>query len=72
MNTFGGPHYKTCPECYLRTKKHNEPTLSGGGFLDQIVVCPCGWCGVESVALTEREAKDFVASQKPKQLRMGI
>jgi len=65
---------KTCPDCpgQTLTRKHSDPTLSPGGFLDQIIVCSggCGWCGVESVTLTRAEAAEF--RLKPKQLRMEI
>jgi hypothetical protein len=47
--------------------------LSPSGFLDQIIICPCGWCGVDSVALTNDEIEDFRAiAARPKQLRMEI
>lgn len=36
---------RTCPDCGKRVKKYGEPTLHGH-FLDQIIHCPCGWCGV--------------------------
>jgi C4-type Zn-finger protein len=66
---------KTCPDCHKSTRKHGEPTLSPGGFLDQIIVCSadCGWCGVDSKTLTEAEAEKFrVIANRPKQLRMEI
>ncbi len=63
---------KTCPDCPGQTlaKKYGEPTLSSGSFLDQIIVCSvgCGWCGVESVTLTEAQADEF--RLKPRQLRL--
>lgn len=55
---------KTCPECRKRTKKHGEPTLSPGGFLDQVYNCSCSWCGVDSKMLTVHEIN------QPKQLRL--
>jgi hypothetical protein len=68
---------KTCPDCrgQIPTRKHGEPTLSPGGFLDQIIVCSagCGWCGVESVTLRDDEAEAIRAiANRPKQLRMPI
>lgn len=68
---------KTCPDCpgQISTKKHGGPTLSPGGFLDQNIVCSvgCGWCGVESVMLTNDEAEKFrIKAARPKQLRMEI
>ena len=69
-NRLGGPYHETCPDCHLRTKNYNEPTLSTGNFLDRMIFCDCGWCGVNSVALTELEAKEFLS--KPKQLRLEI
>jgi hypothetical protein len=66
---------KTCPDCHRSTRKHGEPTLSPGGFLDQIIICSagCGWCGVETVMLREAEAEKFrVIAARPKQLRMPI
>lgn len=66
----GGPYHKTCPDCHRHVKKDGDPTLSPGGFLDQIVCCDCGWCGVNSVMLTELEAKKFLANVRSKQLRL--
>lgn len=64
---------RTCPDCRKRTKKHGEPTLSPGGFLDQIIVCECGWCGVESIGLTRAEVEKFrEIAARPKQLRLSI
>jgi hypothetical protein len=60
----------TCSDCGKRAKKHNEPTLSEGGFLDQVVYCSCGWCGVNSVALTDCEIREYKANIKPKQMRL--
>jgi hypothetical protein len=56
-----------------QTRKYNEPTLSPGGFLDQIIVCSagCGWCGVESRILRDDEIEKFRAiAARPKQLRL--
>jgi hypothetical protein len=63
---------ETCPDCpgQTLTKKHGEATLSPGNFLDQIIYCRCGWCGVESTPLTSAEADEF--RMRPKQLRMEI
>lgn len=61
---------RTYPDCHARTKKDNAPTLSPGGFLDQIIYCVCGWCGVDSIGLTAEEEAEFLVRVKPKQLRL--
>ena len=45
---------RACGGCAKPVKKIGEPVLHGGVFLDQVVDCPaCGWCGVETVILSE-------------------
>lgn len=62
---------RNCPDCNARTKKQNQPTLSDGGFLDQIIYCDCGWCGVDSIGLTAKEEAEFLEQVRaPKQLRL--
>jgi hypothetical protein len=63
---------RTCPDCHKHPKKYNDPTLSPGGFLDQIIICSCGWCSVDSIALTEDEAEVARLANQPYQLRMEI
>lgn len=36
---------RACPLCTGRVKKFEKPVVHGS-FVDQIVVCSCGWCGV--------------------------
>jgi hypothetical protein len=58
-----------CPDCNKRAKKDGEPTLSSSNFLDQKIYCTCcGWCGVDSVILTAREAARL--RETPKQMRL--
>lgn len=59
---------RKCPDCPKTVKRQGEPTLSPGDFLDQIIVCDCGWCGVEFKMLSRKEAKEFRA--KPRQLQL--
>lgn len=63
---------RTCPDCHSRTKKYGEPTLSPGGFLDQVYDCSsCSWCGVDSKSLTSHEIKERqLKLNQPKQLRL--
>jgi len=58
----------TCPDCHASTKKHGPPTLSPSGFLDQMIFCLCGWCGVDSEMLTDEEVRAYQA--RPRQLRL--
>ncbi len=37
---------RPCPDCGKTTKAYGPPKVGASGFIDQIIVCSCGWCGV--------------------------
>uniref|UniRef100_A0A6M3IQI9 Uncharacterized protein n=1 Tax=viral metagenome TaxID=1070528 RepID=A0A6M3IQI9_9ZZZZ len=46
---------------------YGDPVLHGH-FLDQMVVCECGWCGVETEILNDTAAEAY--KPPPKQLEL--
>jgi hypothetical protein len=59
---------RKCPDCSKSTRKHGQPALSPSNFLDQLIACECGWCGIDSKPLRKKDVDEFRA--KPRQLQL--
>ena len=54
-------------KCSKRVQPHEEPVLHGN-FLDQIVVCSCGWQGVQTEMLSDEEVVAYQSKLKQMQI----